>query len=224
MTTLAVCQSNYIPWKGYFDLIRKADIFVLYDTVQYTKNDWRNRNKVLTSQGVSWLTVPVRHLHLGQLINEIQIADQRWQSKHWRTIEQQYGRARYFDMYGAELSLLYRQQWQSLSALNEALLRTLCQLMQISTRIVRAEDYLLTGDRNERLIQLAQQLQAERYLSGPSAMSYLDQSLFTAAGIEVGWMNYSGYRPYTQLHQPFVHGVSVIDLLFNTGPAYRDYL
>lgn len=224
MTTLAVCQSNYIPWKGYFDLIRKADIFVLYDTVQYTKNDWRNRNQILTSQGVSWLTVPVRHTHLGQLINEIQIADQRWQSKHWRTIEQHYRRARYFDMYGAELSPLYHQQWHSLSALNEALLRILCQLMQISTRIVRAEDYLLTGDRNERLIQLAQQLQADRYLSGPSAVSYLDQSLFTAAGIEVGWMNYSGYRPYTQLHQPFVHGVSVLDLLFNTGPAYRDYL
>jgi hypothetical protein len=224
MTTLAVCQSNYIPWKGYFDLIRKADIFVLYDTVQYTKNDWRNRNRILTSQGVSWLTVPVRHLHLDQLINEIQIADQRWQTKHWRTLEQHYRRAPYFERYADDLSPLYHQEWHSLSALNESLLRTLCQLMQIGTRIVRAEDYHLTGDRNERLVQLAQQSQANRYLSGPSAMSYLDQALFTAADIEVSWMNYSDYRPYPQLHQPFVHAVSVLDLLFNTGPDYPDYL
>lgn len=224
MTTLAVCQSNYIPWKGYFDLIRQADVFVLYDTVQYTKNDWRNRNQILTSQGVSWLTVPVRHLHLGQLINEVQIADQRWQSKHWRTVEQQYGRAPYFELYAADLSTLYLQEWHSLSLLNETLLRTLCRLMQITTRIVRAEDYDLIGDRNERLIQLAQEFQAHRYLSGPSAQSYLDQTMFTKANIEVSWMNYSGYRLYPQLHQPFVHGVSVLDLLFNTGPAYPAYL
>lgn len=224
MTTVAVCQSNYIPWKGYFDLIQRADYFVFYDIVQYTKNDWRNRNKILTASGPQWLTVPVQHKHLEQQINQIELAGSVWQRKHWKTIQQNYAKAQFFDLYAPELEHLYQQNWRMLSDLNQALIKWLCQQLGIGTVLINAEDLTLSDYRNQRLVDICQAFNATCYLSGPSAAQYLDQALFAQHTISLEWMSYSHYLPYRQLYQPFVHAVSVLDLLFNTGPQAMSYI
>jgi hypothetical protein len=224
MTTVAVCQSNYLPWKGYFDLIRRADYFVFYDIVQYTKNDWRNRNKILTANGPQWLTVPVQHKHLEQAINQIELADRIWQRKHWKALQQNYRKAPFFACYAAELELIYQQDWRMLSELNQTLIKFVCQQLGISTTLIKAEDLSLSKDRNQRLVDICQTFNATCYLTGPSAAQYLDNALFARQGIAVEWMTYTHYLPYPQLHQPFVHAVTALDLLFNTGPQAMSYI
>ncbi|WP_215397888.1 WbqC family protein [Rheinheimera oceanensis] len=224
MITVAVCQSNYMPWKGYFDMIRRADYFVFYDIVQYTKNDWRNRNKIQTPAGPQWLTVPVLHRHLGQPINQIELAGNSWQAKHWKTLQQNYRKAAYFDRYAAQLEDFYRRDWRYLSDLNQSFITLLCELLQIKTTLVKAESLQLSTERNQRLLDICQHFNATHYLSGPAAQAYLDTELFKQQGITVQWMQYQHYPPYPQLQQPFEHAVTVLDLLFNTGPDALAYL
>lgn len=218
MTTVAVCQSNYIPWKGYFDMIRRADYFVFYDTVQYTKNDWRNRNKILTQAGLQWLTVPVLHNFFGQSINQIELAGKSWQTKHWKSILQNYRKAPYFDCYAERIQSMYQQEWQYLSELNKSFIQLLCELLNIKTRLVNVESLEIGCGKNQRLLDICSYFNASTYLSGPAAKTYLDEELFLQNGLAVRWMQYDNYKPYKQCYQPFEHAVTVLDLLFNTGP------
>lgn len=220
----AVSQSNYIPWIGYFDLISRVDTFVIYDTVQYTKNDWRNRNRIMTSLGPHWLSVPVRKLSLNQRINETEIANKIWAKKHWKTIEQSYKRSPFFENYRAELRAIYSQEWLLLSDLNRALIALICKFLDIKTRLICSSTLRHDGDKNLRLVSFAKQLGANQYLSGPAAQSYLDESLFETAGISLEWMSYGPYEPYEQLSEEFSVHVSILDMLFNVGPDTTRYL
>lgn len=217
---IAILQSNYIPWKGYFDLINSVDEFIFYDEMQYTKNDWRNRNKIKTLQGTSWLTIAVRQLHLQQRINETQVFDPQWGIKHWRTLSQTYAKAPYFARYKTELEALYlTPDFTNLSQINAAFIKQICVWLGITTKISWSSDYTLGEGKSERLLQLVQDAGGSSYLSGPAARDYLNVDLFAAAGIQVEWMNYDSYPQYKQLGAaPFEHGVTVLDLLFNTGP------
>lgn len=226
---LAILQSSYIPWKGYFDIIRAVDHFILYDDVQYTKNDWRNRNRIKTATGLCWLTIPV-HLggRFGQAIKDVEVADPRWAVKHWKSLTTHYAKARFAsDLFGL-LSNCYTEAatLSKLSAVNELFIRRICGLLGIETSIARSMDYALDGDRVDRLIGLCRQVGASEYLSGPAAKNYLDETRFNEFGIAVRWMDYAGYPPYPQLHNPpFVHEVTVLDLLLNVGlERARDYL
>lgn len=223
---VAILQSNYIPWKGYFDLINQVDEFILYDEVQYTKNDWRNRNQIKTPQGPAWLTIPVRQERLDQSIAETMISSPVWAVKHWKTIAQNYARAPHFPEMRDFLADLYDQAagLERLSEINELFLRALCDRLGIATRITHSTDYRTEGDRNERLVQLVSQAGGSHYLSGPAARVYLDEAAFAREGISVGWADYSGYADYPQLYPPFTHAVSVIDLLVSTGSEARRYL
>lgn len=217
---IAVVQSNYIPWKGYFDLIRSVDAFILYDDVQYTRCDWRNRNKIKTAQGEHWLSIPVRKKGLlGQLINEVQISSPGWAAAHWKTIEQNYRRAPCFNQMEAPIRALYEQaaHLNHLSRINHLFIAGLCPLLGIHTPLYRSEELGSVDGRNERLIHLCQVFGADEYLSGPAASSYLDEGAFAAAGIKVSYMSYAGYPEYRQVYGDFQHALSVIDLLFNTG-------
>src|SRR4051812_22240537 len=107
MKKVAILQSNYIPWKGYFDLINMVDEFIIYDDVQYTKNDWRNRNKIKTPNGLLWLTIPTRQLSLSQKIIDTQIADNHWNKKHLSTIKQFYSKAPFYKLYQSFIEELY---------------------------------------------------------------------------------------------------------------------
>jgi len=222
---IAIVQSNYIPWKGYFDMIAAVDEFILYDAVQFTKNDWRNRNKIKTRSGTQWITIPVRQEMLGQTISETRISDMRWSDKHWNMLLHNYSRAKHFDAYAPSIKAIYQEarEVESLSGVNLLFIRKLCSLLGIETRITSCTDYDLAGNRVERLVSICRQAGATTYLSGPAAKDYLDEELFAEAGIGVEWMDYSGYAIYEQLYPPFEHGVTILDLLFNAGPLHKMY-
>jgi len=220
-------QSNYMPWKGYFDLMRSVDAFVVYDTVQYTKNDWRNRNRVKTAAGTTWLTVPVVMTgESGQRILDARTVDGRWAAKHLRTVIQEYARAEHLAVYRDELETLYSEAagFDFLHDINMLFIGAVNRWLGVGTRLVQAHDLPLEGDRNERLLAICRTLGATTYVSGPAARAYLDRAAFDQAGIAVEWFDYIGYPEYPQLHGAFVHEVSVLDLVLNTGPDARRYL
>ncbi|MGG7598490.1 WbqC family protein [Pseudomonas sp. B21-023] len=225
---VAVVQSNYIPWKGYFDLIRSVDAFVLYDDVQYTRRDWRNRNKIKTAQGEHWLSVPVKNRgRYEQLINEVEVSEADWAAKHWKTIEMNYRRAACFNQMELPVRTLYEQASEvaRLSSINQLFITGLCALLGIDTPLYRSEELGRSSEgKNQRLIHLCQALGATEYLSGPAASSYLDEAAFAAGGLEVSYMSYAGYPEYPQLFGGFEHAVSVLDLLFNTGSEASNFL
>jgi WbqC-like protein family len=224
---LAIVQSNYIPWKGYFDMIRRADEFVLYDDVQYTRRDWRNRNRIKTAQGTQWLTIPVQVKgKYYQTVKDTKISDPDWGRTHWRTLCHCYGNAPHFKGSQELWEPLYLGcRHEFLSDINRAWIAAICGQLGIGTRISQSMDYHLhEADPTSRLLEICVQAGASVYLSGPAARSYLDETLFQQAGIEIRYMDYSGYREYPQLYPPFDHAVTVLDLLFMVGPLAPRYL
>jgi len=223
--TVAVIQSSYIPWKGYFDIIHDADLFVFYDDAQYTKNDWRNRNKIKTGEGAAWLTVPVR-AHLGQTIREVELAGPLWAKKHWKTLCQYYSHAPHFGRYRDLLESVYLgTRWESLSRLNQHLTKCIARdTLGIATEFADSCDYPAGGGRLERLIELLRSAGAGAYVSGPSARAYIDPERFRADGIDLVYKSYEGYPEYPQFHPPFEHNVSILDLLFHAGPDAPYYI
>ncbi|MFJ3046092.1 WbqC family protein [Herbaspirillum chlorophenolicum] len=226
MKRVAIVQSNYIPWKGYFDLIGSVDEFILYDDVQYTNNDWRNRNLIKTPQGLHWLTVPVRISgRFQQLIHETEIAGSHWTKGHWKSLQLNYQRTPFFAAYESELRHFYmEQEFSHLSVLNRTFICWVMEKLGIRTHLSSSQNYVLEGDRNQRLVNLCRQAGATEYISGPAAREYLDETLFAQSGIHVTWFDYSNYPPYPQKWGAFEHGVTVLDLLFNMGPSSSRYL
>lgn len=225
MKRVAVLQSNYLPWKGYFDIIDQVDVFVFYDDVQYTKNDWRNRNLIQTSQGVKWLTIPVQ-ASLSQRICDVTLTNCRWQRKHWATIQQAYSKTPFFSEYADWFEDFYhRSEWRSLSDANQTLIRFLADsCIGIKTQFLDSRDFDLSGQKGDRLLDLLEQLNATHYLSGPSGKSYLSETQFRGAGIDIEYVDYSHYQEYDSVYRPFKHEVSIIDLLFAVGPDSLEYI
>ena len=225
---LVVLQSNYVPWKGYFDLLGKADLFVIYDSVQYTKNDWRNRNFLLSPQGRTWLTIPVQTSgKFGQPINEVTVLGGHWSKKHWKTISQQLQNRPYFSMYAEEWSNLYLQcaNHTLLHDVNTSFLKLLSKQLGLTTPMVDDREFVLNSDDpSSRLVELCRSTGADTYLTGPAGLNYLDINLFVAAGIAVELIDYSKYRPYLQGKAFIGHAVSVLDLLASVGPDARSHL
>jgi hypothetical protein len=225
MRKVAILQSNYIPWKGYFDIIQKADVFVIYDEVQYTKNDWRNRNMIKTPTGMQWLTIPVLQQSLNQKICETCVSKSNWNIKHWNALVGNYAKAPYFRHYESEFKLLYSSiETDNLSEINRQFIDKINSVLNITTEIIDSRALGLIGDKNERLIDAVKKLNGTHYISGPAAKSYLDLTAFEKASIHVEWMEYSGYPAYSQLFEPFNHNVTVLDLLFNEGPNAKNFL
>lgn len=222
---LAVLQSNYIPWKGYFDIIHDVDLFIFYDDVQYTKNDWRNRNRVKTPNGAAWLTIPTGN-DIDRLICEVPLTDRRWAAKHWKTLSQCYSRAPHFKTYKAFFEYAYLDmQWDHLSRLNQYLITEISrEFLGIETEFRDSREYRASGTKLDRLIDIIQKAQAAVYVSGPSARSYIDPGRFEDAGVQLVYKSYQDYPEYPQLYPPFEHGVTVLDLLFNVGPDASYYI
>ena len=217
MKKVAISQSNYIPWKGYFDLINKVDEFILYDDAQFTRRDWRNRNKIKTLNGLQWLTIPVDVKgKYFQKIKETKISDKNWGMKHWQQIKQNYSKARYFKKYKdmfAELYLNCNEEY--LSKINYKFIITINQILGIKTKIKFSDEFEICGNQTEKLLNICKQCEANIYISGPAAKNYFDEQLAKKNNIQVQWMNYSNYDEYEQLFPPFEHGVSILDLIFN---------
>ncbi len=230
--TIVVTQSNYLPWRGWFDMLRQADGLVLLDSVQFTRRDWRNRNRIKTANGPVWLTVPVEAKgRFEQAVDETRILSPGWAEEHLRSIALAYARA----PHAAEVLPWLQQQLRAAAAeplltrVNEALIRALCERLGLALPIRRDSELVaratLPGlDPSERLAVLAEAMGATRYISGPAAQAYLDPAPFARRGIEVAWMDYSGYPAYPQLWGEFAPAVSVIDLMLNMGAEAPRYL
>jgi hypothetical protein len=223
---VAIVQSCYIPWKGYFDLIASVDEFILYDDRQFTRRDWRNRNRIKTPQGAQWLTIPVETKgRYHQRIDETVISDPDWTRHHWKTFVHNYAAAPFFAERRDELESLYDSARDPLlSMVNRHFLEAINAMLGIDTVLSWSTDYEAEGTKTDRLVSLCRAAGATAYLSGPRAQEYLDEQAFADAGLEVSYFDYSGYQEYEQLHPPFDHAVTILDLLVNTGPEAPRYL
>jgi hypothetical protein len=216
---VAIVQSNYIPWRGYFAIVDAVDEFILLDSVQYTRRDWRNRNKLKTQGGTMWLSIPVENKgRYSQRIRDTRIADPDWNSKHWEVIQRVYKKAPFFAELSGVLEDLYRRATFSfLSQINRHFLCGICDLLGIETAISEDRDYSTSNDRTTRLVDLCVQASATDYVSGPAAREYLETEQFYDKKITVSWMDYSGLAAYGQLYPPFDGAVSILDAICHLG-------
>lgn len=227
MKKVAILQSDYIPWKGYFDMIHMVDEFILYDDMQYTRRDWRNRNKIIAGGRLQWLSIPVmKKGKFYQKINETRVADHKWIESHWKAIQYNYARAEYFDLYAGQIRDIYEacREEELLSRINYRFIRGICDILGITTDITWSSDYTLADGKTTRLVSLVQSAGADCYLSGPAAKAYIEEEKFEQAGIRLEWMDYTGYPQYRQSSDQFEHGVSILDLIFQEGPRAGSFM
>jgi hypothetical protein len=223
---ICIIQSCYIPWKGFFDLIGRCDEYVIYDSAQYVKRHWHNRNRIKTANGVEWLSIPVVSKgRFEQRIDEVEI-EKPWADKHWCAIELAYKRAACFEQFAPTVRGWYEEAEKQarLTDVNAIFLHGIAGLLGLRTRMVRDAAYPAQGVKTERLLGIARAAGADHYLSGPSARDSFDEPMFKGAGITPEWMSYEGYPEYPQLYGGFEHTVTMLDLLFNTGPEAPRYL
>jgi hypothetical protein len=217
-----ILQPSYIPWRGYFHQISRADIFVFYDDVKYDKNGWRNRNRIKSPGGAQWLTIPVLtpELETRQTpIDEIRIDWSRnWIRKHWNSLETSYNKAPYFSKYRPILEPYYHSHPEFLVDFTIPLTIQLSHELGIhNSEFIRSSSLTgITGKKTDRLIQILTQLRATEYLTGPAARDYIDEAEFRAHGIHLEYMAYN-YLDYEQLYPPYDPQVSILDLMFMTG-------
>ena len=223
---IAIIQSNYIPWIGYFDIINRVDEFIFLDSVQYTTRDWRNRNRIMTTQGAVWLTIPVCHVGRSQKISSTKVADNRWPQKHFAIIKDRYKEAIYFDRYIDEIESWYKdaREFEYISDINALFIKKIMKLLGITTPIFPDSHYLNgveVSDATERLIVIAEGAGASIYLSGPAAKGYIDGGRFEKKNIDIAWMEYPEYARYPQSGSGFDCRVSILDALLCAG---RDFV
>jgi hypothetical protein len=223
-----ILQPSYLPWRGFFDLIHRADVFVFYDDVQYDKHGWRNRNRIKTANGTQWITIPVGSK--GNVSGGLQLMDVRvqwtqdWARKHAMTIRQAYAKAPFYADHAAMIEGFFAQRPDRLVDFTIDTAIALAKVLGIThTRFVRSSELGIEGDKTERLIRILQHVSATHYISGPSAKDYLDEAMFAAANIGLEYIVYD-YPEYEQLHPPYDPGVSVLDLLFMKGPEAPRYI
>ena len=224
---VTIHQPQYMAWSGYFHKIASADLFVVLDDVQFKKNEWQHRNRIRTSQGWQWLSVP-NHYRFPQRIDEVAVNNEiNWREKHLQALLTAYGRAPWFKTYGKEFELFYEKSWTTMAALNIDSVELLCRLLGVSTPVERSSSFSTDGVSTERLVNICRRFKADMYLSGSGGREYLDESLFERAGIRVIYQDFSAPRypqHWARTVEEFVPGLSAVDLLFNCGPESRSVL
>ena len=226
---VVILQPSYVPWRGYFDQIFRADLFIFYDDVQYDKRGWRNRNQIKTPKGKQWLTIPVRS-HGAQTenipIHQIPIVwETLWSESHLKALQHSYAKAPHFDQYVPLLETFYHRHDEFLADFTIDFTVALArELGNTRTRFMRSSEIAgINGQKTERLIQILQVVGGTHYISGPSARDYIEQEKFDTADIALEYMEYN-YPEYPQLYPPFDPYVSILDLLFMTGPDAPNYI
>ena len=221
---IGLIQSSFIPWRGYFDFIASVDLFVFHDDLQYTKGDWRNRNRIKTTQGCIWLTVPVSYQKTSQLICDTPINNStNWRKSHLNQWRAQYTKAAFFGDIIELLGDMGDGVDLTISQMNIRLVRSICAYLDIHTPMMLSSELNIEGARTERLIKLLRAVGGTTYLSGPSADDYLEKDRFREAGICLEYKSYD-YEPYPQLWGAFEGGVTVLDLIANCGPQSKDLI
>ena len=221
---VAIHQLHYLPWLRYLDKIHRSDVFIVLDDIQFNKNGWQNRNKLKTASGPVTLTVPVR-ARAHQNLSEVRIHNEvDWRKKHWRTLEQNYRNAPFFNDYAQFFKETYSRQWGWLNDLNRHMLSFYLDVFGIDTTIAYSSDLRVPGIATERLVNLIKAVGGTAYYSGAYALeTYLDQSRLDAADIALELQQWHSTE-YRQLHGPFLPDLSIVDLLLNCGPESLEIL
>ncbi|MBN9415841.1 MAG: WbqC family protein [Candidatus Eremiobacteraeota bacterium] len=214
---VVVLQPSFLPWQGHLDQYAWCDRFVLYDDVQFDKHGWRNRNRILTPQGVAWLSIPVRAKG-APLIRDVEVDyAQPWRRKHLESLRQAYSKAPFFDWLYPELQAYYAHEWSRLLDWDVEGLKWLTQRLGMPWKGLYSSDLGVPGQKTERLIGICQKLAATEYLTGDAARDYLDESQFEGIGVKVRWHGYQ-HPVYAQRGGEFVSHLSIVDLMFQVGP------
>ena len=223
---IAILQSNYIPWKGVFDMINMVDQFVFFEDVDFTKRDWRSRNKIVTPNGELWLTVPVVKAPRGTKICDVKISNQEnWQLNHYTNIRNNYVRAPYFKDFEFLIEDFYlSHEWNNLSEMNMYMTKRIADCLGIKTKFVCSLDIPSQGAKDDKLIDICKYLGATAYLSGPAAKDYIHNEKFFDNGIKLSYMKYDSYPEYKQVYGTYSSNVSVLDVLFNCGKDSPKYI
>ncbi|MBE7534310.1 MAG: WbqC family protein [Anaerolineales bacterium] len=224
---VVILQPSYIPWRGYFDQIRRADLFIFYDDVQYDKHGWRNRNLIKTHQGKQWLTIPVhsKGATQGALVKDIRIDwSKPWARSHLKALTVSYSKAPCFKEYLPLLNDLYQRSDEFLADFTiESSILLARTLGFNSTEFIRSSTLTdITGRKTDRVINALKRVGATHYICGPSASSYMEPEKFDAAGITFEYINYN-YPEYSQMYPPYDPYVSILDLIFMTGNEANGY-
>lgn len=221
----AILQPNYLPWRGYFDLIHDVDLFIFLDDVQYTTRDWRNRNLIRTDKGTEWITVPVGSSR-NRLIYEVQMTGNQWGESHWKTIQQHYSKAPYFSKFQEFFGSFYmKMEWGTLAEMNQFLTQEIShRFLGLKTRFLSSSELGIASSKGDKILGILEKVGATSYISGPSAKDYLCEKDFLNRNIELIWKEYPDYPEYQQRYTPFMGKVSIIDLLFNVGEASPQFI
>jgi hypothetical protein len=220
---VGVHQPNYLPYLGFFDKMRRSDIFVIYDDAQFVKGDFHNRNRIRIYHGFKWLTVPVEMARLP--INEIKIKNEvlwkgdRWSEAHLRDIRDNYKDTPYYDLYESDIEVLYRPVYEKLIDLNMNLINFLKKAFNIDTKIVFSSEFGLASNATDRLIEIVEAVGGEVYLSGAGGRDYLDIVKFENRGINVEFQDFK-HPVYRQRYEGFIPDMAAVDILFNVGKVW----
>jgi len=229
MKKIAILQSNYIPWRGYFDLINYVDEFIFFDEVQYTRRDWRNRNLIRNKEKKFWITIPVisKGKYFSKIL-DIKIFDGKWAKEHLNLFNRNYKNSKYFiETYSFLEEIYYKNNQDNLYLINRNIIIQICKYLKIKTKFNFSEDItILPKEQNPslRLIEICKEQKATTYVTGPSAKNYLDENLFTKENIKIEFFNYNKCKEYDQLKYKFIPKLSIVDCLFNCGSNKEDYL
>jgi len=221
---VGLIQSNFIPWRGYFNFIDDVDIFIYYDDIQFSKGSWRNRNSIKTEKGLAWVTVPILHKSLDQLICDTYIDySENWIQKITGQLYNSYRHAPYYKVYADDFFTILNNKYKTISELNININNWIMEILGIKTKIRMSCEFNSVGIKTDRILDILHKVGADTYLSGPAAKNYLEEDKFAKCGIVLEYKTYD-YPPYPQLWGDFVGEVTVLDLLFNAGPEARKYL
>jgi len=220
---VVVLQPTYLPWMGYFGMIDVADTFVFYDDVQFSVQSWQQRNKIKTSQGWMWLTVPIMR-HFGSRIKDTRINNSTsWSKKHWESISQNYSKAPFLEKYAAVFKEVYENEQEYLVHLNITLIKRITEILGLKTKFIVASDLNVDGVKTERLLNMLKKVGASDYISGPGAKVYVEVNSLKENNIKLYWYEYQ-HPVYPQKGGDFMPYLSVIDLLFNVGDEALSYI
>lgn len=225
MTAIGILQPGYLPWIGFFDQLDQADIFILYDDVQYDKNGWRNRNRIKTAQGEQWITVPVLTKgNVFQLIKDTAINNtDNWQKKNILSITQNYKKAKYSFVAEDICAIIQGKKWHWLVDLNYSVLKILMAHLGIDKPVYFSSDFNAHGGKNEKIISLIKHFGGDTFIEGSSGKEYIDLAQFKKSNIVVSYQEYK-HPIYNQLYGKFIPYLSVLDLLCNCGPNSLEIL
>lgn len=211
-------QPVYLPGIIFFNKIALSDAFMFVGHCQYTQKSWQTRNRIRLGEVEHWLSVPVKKSgRFGQSINDTEIQDEHWKKKHLGSIRQAYAKRPFFDQYYPELETLILRAKDKLGDLNIAIIMMIVSWLELPARVLDSRDYPIKGNKTDMLISMCQAANTDRYLSNEGSRDYVEEPTMADAGIQHCWQIFE-HPVYEQGHA-FIENLSVIDLLFNVGPA-----